>query len=79
MMALSVSSLAQALGEVPPDNIIFGRSEVMQAVRSRLGKVAAANVPVILDTARQTERKGEGKIVPSLEIPTEPVDFSDRD
>jgi len=56
MTALSVSSLAQSLGEVPPDHIIFGHSEVMQAVRSRLGKVAAANVPVLI-----TGESGTGK------------------
>jgi len=56
MTTLSVSPLAQALGEVPPDNIIFGHSEVMQSVRSRLGKVAAANVPVLI-----TGESGTGK------------------
>ena len=56
MTTLSVNSLAQSLGEVPPDNIIFGRSEVMQAVRSRLAKVAAANVPVLI-----TGESGTGK------------------
>src|ERR1017187_2921085 len=56
MTTLSVSPLAQSLGEVPPDNIIFGHSEVMQAVRSRLGKVAAANVPVLI-----TGESGTGK------------------
>ncbi len=56
MTTLSVSPLAQPLGEVPPDNIIFGHSEVMQAVRSRLGKVAAANVPVLI-----TGESGTGK------------------
>jgi two-component system response regulator AtoC len=56
MTTLSVSPLAQTLGEVPPDNIIFGHSEVMQAVRSRLGKVAAANVPVLI-----TGESGTGK------------------
>src|ERR1039457_1237288 len=56
MTTLSVSSLAQSLGEVPPDSIIFGHSEVMQAVRSRLGKVAAANVPVLI-----TGESGTGK------------------
>ncbi len=56
MTTLSVSSLAQSLGEIPPDNIIFGHSEVMQAVRSRLGKVAAANVPVLI-----TGESGTGK------------------
>jgi two-component system, NtrC family, response regulator AtoC len=48
MTTLSVSSLAQSIGDVPPDEIIFGHSEAMQAVRSRLAKVAAANVPVLI-------------------------------
>ena len=56
MTTLSVSYLAQSLGEAPPDNIIFGHSEVMQALRSRLGKVAAANVPVLI-----TGESGTGK------------------
>jgi len=56
MTTLSVTTLAQSLGEVPPDQIIFGHSEVMQAVRSRLGKVAAANVPVLI-----TGESGTGK------------------
>jgi formate hydrogenlyase transcriptional activator len=56
MTTLSISPLAQSLGEVPPDNIIFGHSEAMQSVRSRLGKVAAANVPVLI-----TGESGTGK------------------
>jgi two-component system response regulator AtoC len=56
MTTLSVSTLAQSLGEVPPDNIIFGHSEAMQSVRSRLSKVAAANVPVLI-----TGESGTGK------------------
>ena len=56
MTTLSVNSLAQSLGEVPPDNIIFGHSEAMQAVRSRLARVAAANVPVLI-----TGESGTGK------------------
>jgi two-component system, NtrC family, response regulator AtoC len=44
----SVSALAQAIGEIPPESIVFGRSEAMQAVRSRMDKVAAANVPVLI-------------------------------
>ncbi len=43
-----VSSLVQALGEFPPESVIFGRSETMQALRDRLNKVAAANVPVLI-------------------------------
>ena len=56
MTTLSVSALAQSLGEFPPENIIFGHSEVMQAVHSRLGRVAAANVPVLI-----TGESGTGK------------------
>jgi len=43
-----VSSLVQSLGEIPPDHVIFGRSETMQALRQRLHKVAEANVPVLI-------------------------------
>jgi two-component system, NtrC family, response regulator AtoC len=56
MTTLSVTTLAQSLGEVPPDNIIFGHSDVMQLVRLRMGKVAAANVPVLI-----TGESGTGK------------------
>src|SRR5580692_6244390 len=44
----SVSSLVQSIGEIPPESIVFGRSDAMQAVRSRMDKVAAANVPVLI-------------------------------
>jgi len=44
----SVSSLVQSLGEIPPDAIVFGRSEAMQNLRERLSKVACANVPVLI-------------------------------
>jgi len=47
-MTTSVSSLAQSLGEIPPESVVFGQSEVMQALRSRLDKVATANVPVLI-------------------------------
>ncbi len=43
-----VSSLVQPLGEMPPEAVVFGRTEVMQALRDRLTKVAAANVPVLI-------------------------------
>src|ERR1700680_1840917 len=56
MTTLSVSSLAQSLGELPPDQIIFGHSEVMQSLRDRMDKVASANVPVLI-----TGESGTGK------------------
>src|SRR5271166_2793702 len=44
----SVNTLVQPLGEMPPDTIVFGRTEAMQAVRERLVKLAGANVPVLI-------------------------------
>ncbi len=44
----SVSTLVQSLGEFPPEAIVFGGSEVMQALRDRMDKVASANVPVLI-------------------------------
>ncbi|HET7439939.1 MAG TPA: sigma-54 dependent transcriptional regulator [Terriglobales bacterium] len=45
----AVSSLVQSLGEIPLESVVFGRTEVMQAVRARLDKVAGANVPVLIE------------------------------
>src|SRR5271163_2130137 len=42
------SSLVQSLGEFPPDAVVFGKSEAMQALRARMNKVASANVPVLI-------------------------------
>jgi two-component system response regulator AtoC len=44
----TVSSLAQSLGEFPPEEVVFGRTETMRALRERLHKVACANVPVLI-------------------------------
>jgi two-component system response regulator AtoC len=38
----------QSIGEIPPESIVFGRSDAMQALRARMDKVAAANVPVLI-------------------------------
>jgi two-component system, NtrC family, response regulator AtoC len=43
-----VSSLVQPLGEMPPEAVVFGGTEAMQAVRDRLSKLASANVPVLI-------------------------------
>jgi two-component system response regulator AtoC len=45
----SVNSLVQSLGEMPPDAVIFGKSEAMQALRNRLEKIASANVPILIE------------------------------
>jgi two-component system, NtrC family, response regulator AtoC len=48
MTSSSVNSLVQPLGEMPPEAIVFGRTETMIAVRDRLLKLAGANVPVLI-------------------------------
>src|SRR6266498_6114633 len=48
MTSSSVNTLVQPLGEMPPNAIVFGRTEGMQAVRERLTKLAGANVPVLI-------------------------------
>src|SRR6516162_4445025 len=49
MTTSSVNTLVQPLGEMPPEPIVFGRTESMQAVRDRIEKIAAANVPVLIE------------------------------
>jgi two-component system, NtrC family, response regulator AtoC len=48
MTSSSVNTLVQPLGEMPPEAIVFGRTEGMNAVRDRLSKLAGANVPVLI-------------------------------
>jgi len=48
MMTNSVNTLVQPLGEMPPEEIVFGRTEAMRGVRERLIKLAGANVPVLI-------------------------------
>jgi two-component system response regulator AtoC len=45
----SVNSLVQPLGEMPPEVVVFGRTEAMQSLRERLLKLAGANVPVLIE------------------------------
>jgi two-component system response regulator AtoC len=47
-MTSTISSLVQALGEMPPERVIFGGSEGMSVVHERLQKLASANVPVLI-------------------------------
>src|SRR6266536_1073064 len=48
MTSSSVNTLVQPLGEMPPNAIVFGHTEGMQAVHDRLTKLAGANVPVLI-------------------------------
>src|ERR1043166_8837627 len=62
----SVSSLVQSLGEIPPENVVFGQSEAMQALRSRLTKVAGANVPVLIHGESGTGKDIIARLVHAL-------------
>jgi two-component system response regulator AtoC len=61
-----VSALVQALGEFPPEAVVFGRSDTMQAVRERLNKVAAANVPVLIQGESGTGKDIIARMVHTL-------------
>jgi two-component system, NtrC family, response regulator AtoC len=62
----SVSTLVQALGEIPPEAIVFGNSEAMQALRDRLSKVASANVPVLIHGESGTGKDIIARLVHAL-------------
>ena len=65
-MANSVSSLVQSLGEIPPETVVFGQSEAMQLLRSRLARVAGANVPVLIHGESGTGKDIIARLVHSL-------------
>src|SRR5581483_5120091 len=62
-MTNSVSSLAQSVGEIPPEAVVFGQSEAMQGLRSRLDRVATANVPVLIHGERGTSKDITARLV----------------
>src|SRR5216117_1523398 len=62
----SVSSLAQSVGEIPPESVVFGRSDAMQALHSRLDKVAGANVPVLIHGESGTGKDIIARLVHAL-------------
>src|SRR5271166_5530490 len=62
----SVNTLVQPLGEMPPDTIVFGRTEAMQAVRERLVKLAGANVPVLIQGESGTGKDIVARMIHAL-------------
>src|SRR6266496_4048663 len=62
----SVSSLVQSIGEIPPESVVFGQSEAMQSLRSRLDKVAGANVPVLIHGESGTGKDIIARLVHAL-------------
>src|ERR1700719_4001471 len=66
MTISSLNTLVQPLGEMPPDAIVFGRTEGMQAVKDRLTKLASANVPVLIQGESGTGKDIIAKLVHAL-------------
>jgi two-component system response regulator AtoC len=52
------SAAAELAKLLPPDEVLFGRSEAMKEIRRRVSKIAGANIPVLL-----LGPKGSGKEV----------------
>jgi len=62
----SVSSLVQSIGEIPPESVLFGQSEAMQALRARLDRIAGANVPVLIHGESGTGKDIIARLVHAL-------------
>jgi two-component system, NtrC family, response regulator AtoC len=62
----SVIPLVQSLGEIPPEDVVFGHSEAMHGLRERLAKVAGANVPVLIEGESGTGKDIIARLVHGL-------------
>ena len=61
---MASTSLAVGLnGAVPPESVVFGRSEAMQALRSNLEKVAGAAVPMLIEGESGTGKDILAKLI----------------
>ncbi|MCL6565066.1 MAG: sigma-54 dependent transcriptional regulator [Acidobacteriia bacterium] len=56
-------SLSVPTNDIPPEHIIYGRSEAMRAVRQRVEKVATANVPVLIRGESGTGKEMVAKLL----------------
>ncbi len=61
--AASTSSLSGTVGILPPEAVIFGRSEVMTAVRQKVVRVACAHVPVLIRGESGTGKEILAKLI----------------
>lgn len=57
------SSLSIPIGDLPPEEVIFGRSEIMQAVRQKVEKLAGMNVPVLIQGESGTGKEIIAKLI----------------
>src|SRR5258706_907161 len=66
MSNLEFGTSAPSLGEIPPDNIVFGHSEPMQAVRAQLARSAPVNVPVLINGESATGKDFMPRLIHGL-------------
>ncbi len=67
MSLASATSLAlNVKGNTPPDGVVFGRTTNMLAVQQRLEKVAAANVPILIQGESGTGKEIIAKLIHQL-------------
>src|SRR3989440_9320887 len=66
MASTTMGALVQALGDIPPQEIVFGRTDAMRALRERLDKVACANVPVLIQGASGTGKDIVARMIHGL-------------
>ncbi len=60
------SSLFVPLGVLPPDDVIFGTSDGMRLVRQKVEKLAATNVPVLIQGESGTGKEVLAKLIHHL-------------
>ncbi len=63
---LATSSIFTPLGILPPDDVIFGRSDAMRIVRQKVQKLAGTNVPVLIQGESGTGKEIIAKLVHKL-------------
>ena len=60
------SSLLVPIGALPPEDVIFGHSEVMRALQQRVEKLSAMNVPVLIQGESGTGKEILAKLIHKL-------------
>jgi two-component system response regulator AtoC len=60
------SSLLVPIGDLPPEDVVFGHSELMRSVRQKIEKLAGTNVPVLIHGESGTGKEILAKLVHKL-------------
>jgi two-component system response regulator AtoC len=63
MNAASTGFSPGRMNELPPDDVVFGRSEAMRAIRQKVEKVSGTNVPVLIQGESGTGKEILARLV----------------